>query len=98
MFGMSMQELVVIGIIAILLFGKRLPEVARTLGGHYRDFKKSLTEIQSTVDLRDIYSSKPTSRSTQSRKHEDYDDYEESTAPKFEPPPSEPTVESSEQA
>ena len=29
MFGMGMQEVMIMGIIAVLLFGKRLPEVAK---------------------------------------------------------------------
>lgn len=35
-------EWVVIGIVAILLFGKRLPEVGRQLGQGFVEFKKGL--------------------------------------------------------
>ena len=45
MFGMGFQELIVVGVVAVLLFGKRLPEVARTLGTSYRDFRKSLVSV-----------------------------------------------------
>jgi sec-independent protein translocase protein TatA len=98
MFGMGMQELVIIGIVAILLFGKRLPEVARTWGKHYSEFRRSLAEIQSQMDMSDIYSSRPSSTSyTKSKPSstDDYDDYDKATAPKFEPPPSEPHEDAS---
>ncbi len=102
MFGFGMWEMVVIGMVAILLFGKRLPNVAKSLGSSYRQFKQGLADIQSTVDF-DSMDSKPqtsyaSSSTSSSSSYDDYDDYDEATAPKFEPPPSEPKVESSESA
>lgn len=98
MFGLGMQELLIIGIVAILLFGKRLPEVAKSLGKSYREFRRGLADIQSSIDFSEIYDSTPSSSysSSSTKSYEDYDDYDEPTAPKFEPPPSEPKLESSE--
>jgi sec-independent protein translocase protein TatA len=95
MFGLGMQEFVIIGIVAILLFGKRLPEVARSWGKSYAEFRRGLSDIQSQLDSAssDVYSSysSPSGQSKNSTpSYDDYDDYEEATAPKFEPPPSEP--------
>ena len=90
MFGMGFQELILVGVVAVLLFGKRLPEVARTLGTSYRDFRKSLADIQSQIDFSDSINSASTyqSNSTSSYGSDDYidDEDEAPTAPKLELP------------
>ena len=93
MFGLGMQELVVIGVVAVVLFGKRLPEVAKTLGKHYSEFRRGLSEIQSHMDVSDIYSSTSSTPSYTASASSSYDedDFEQATAPKFEPPPAEPS-------
>ena len=55
---MSGQEIFVIIIVALLLFGaEKLPDIAKTLGKGMRDFKKATDEIRreletSTQDIR----------------------------------------------
>ena len=88
MFGLGFQELALVGVVAVLLFGKRLPEVARSLGKSYHEFRSGLTDIQSTFDYTDMGGA--TKPSPHASSHSDYDDYDEPTAPKFELPPSEP--------
>ena len=91
MFGLSFQELFVIGVVAILLFGRNLPEQMKKFGGMYRDFRKSLDDLRSQVDFTDTFNSAP-SKPRQVRKTCS-DDYDEVAAPKFEPPPAAPSSE-----
>jgi sec-independent protein translocase protein TatA len=52
MFGLGWQEILVILLIVLVLFGaRRLPELARSLGQGIREFRKSVKEI--SEDTRD---------------------------------------------
>ena len=44
--GIGAPEMLIFGTIALLLFGKRLPEVARSLGQGVGQFKKGLSGLQ----------------------------------------------------
>jgi sec-independent protein translocase protein TatA len=47
MFGLGSQELLVILVIVMVLFGaKRLPQLARSLGSSLKEFKKGLDSTQ----------------------------------------------------
>ncbi len=45
MFGLAPQELVAVGVIAVLLFAPAT-EVAKSLGSSYRDFRRGLNDMQ----------------------------------------------------
>ena len=44
--SISVGEIVVIFLVALIVFGGRLPEAARSAGKIYRQFRKSLTDMQ----------------------------------------------------
>jgi len=96
MFGLGIHELLIIGVVAVLLFGKRLPEVARSLGKSYNQFRHGLSDIQSELDIsshiNSVGSETFTSSFDSNDDHKSFDEDERDipTAPKFEPPPAEP--------
>jgi sec-independent protein translocase protein TatA len=82
-FGLGPMELLIVGIIALLLFGKRLPEVAKSLGKGIKEFQKGVKGIEDDVNTPSYASRTETS----SYRPEPRNEPEEAvTAPKFEPP------------
>src|ERR1700688_3668997 len=53
------ENWLVIGLVALLLFGKRLPEVGRSLGKGITEFKKGLHGIEDEININDPASVKP---------------------------------------
>ncbi len=87
MFGnLNPMELMVVVGVAVLLFGKRLPEVGRTLGKGIVEFKKGIRGIEEEfrydeTAIKHSYKPEPTTTPA---------DLIESTVPKFEPPTTAP--------
>ncbi len=47
--GVGSFELIMIAVVAVLLFGSKLPEVARSVGQSYTQFRRGLNDIQSSI-------------------------------------------------
>jgi sec-independent protein translocase protein TatA len=82
------MEMAIIGIIALLLFGKRLPEVARSMGKGIVEFKKGISGVEDEVNRAVHHSEYSSSRPVPPEERA------EATAPKFEPPESAPKAAS----
>jgi sec-independent protein translocase protein TatA len=54
MFGLGMTEILVLLVLGVLLFGKRLPEVGRSVGKMIVDFKKSMSGFEESLQSGDF--------------------------------------------
>ncbi len=52
--GLSGAELLVIAVLALLLFGNRLPQVMRSLGKGVTEFKKGVRGIEDDIEKAEI--------------------------------------------
>jgi sec-independent protein translocase protein TatA len=84
---LSPMHLMIVGIIAILLFGDRLPEVMRSLGKGVSEFKKGMQGFQGAMN------SALESTPQRNVSYQDSNDRGESSAPRFQPPTSPPKAE-----
>jgi sec-independent protein translocase protein TatA len=82
--GLGPMEMLIVGVVAILLFGNRLPEVAKSIGKGFNEFKKGMHGIDEEINSATRTASRPSSRPSRA-----IEDREESNTPKFEPPPAE---------
>lgn len=102
MFGIESTEMIILFVVALLLFGKRLPEVAKTVGKGVADFKKGLAGIddhlrtsvhapyQSAGHPTGSSSSAPPPSRPAPLEHRDSNPSPGPSVPKFEPPRFEP--------
>lgn len=86
--GLGTSEMALLGVVALLLFGSKLPEMARKFGATYRDLRGRVDDFQR--EFRDW--DKPDSSSSPPSKSylaepEDEPKKAEPQTPKFVPPP-----------
>tara|TARA_B100000029_G_scaffold37093_1_gene34884 strand:+ start:666 stop:1025 length:360 start_codon:yes stop_codon:yes gene_type:complete len=83
-FGGSWEWIILL-FVALMLFGKRLPEVARNMGKGLTEFKKGIRGVEDEVHSATSYDPGYDAGPTAQRPSVD-DSLENVSAPKFEPP------------
>ncbi|MGI9456333.1 MAG: Sec-independent protein translocase subunit TatA/TatB [Aeoliella sp.] len=93
MFGISPVQLLIVGVVALLLFGNRLPEVARSLGKSMTEFKRGMQGVKDEFNDA-VHSGADAARVDYDSGYDDVpSDHQEAAAPKFVPPTSPPRDE-----
>lgn len=85
--GLGYTEMILFGVIALMLFGSRLPEVARNFGATYKQLRGKVDEFQR--EFRDWERSDAVASAKPTYTPEDEVERVEHKSPKFSPPPSE---------
>ena len=95
--GIGPQEMVIIAIFGVLLFGKRLPEVGKSLGKGIAQFKQGMSGVEDELRSigREARSNKPASTPSYNAAPAVSNDLAPDPAvPKFEPPTAAPAPRS----
>jgi sec-independent protein translocase protein TatA len=84
MFGLGPLEICVIGAIAVMLYGKRLPEVGRSVGQGIGELRRSMQSLSKEMDIAGAIrgESPAPARPTLRRAEDD----EQAAGPRFDPP------------
>lgn len=83
--GLGYTEMILFGVIALMLFGSRLPEMARNFGSTYRELRRKVDDFQR--EFRDWDKVEPTKTKHIGVQEEEASEKREPTSPKFTPPP-----------
>ncbi|MGB9689351.1 Sec-independent protein translocase subunit TatA/TatB [Thermogutta sp.] len=81
-------EMLIVLLVALLLFGNRLPQVARSLGKSLNEFRKGMQGLEQ--ELRSAINETPPPPPSRTQRPENEEDRQTPVAPKFIPPASPP--------
>jgi|TARA_B100001758_G_C17763906_1_gene281609 sec-independent protein translocase protein TatA len=92
MFGLGPLELMVIGVIAVMLYGKQLPDVGLKAGKGLAELRRQWSTISRDLDVTgEIKNSHGQTHAGSQRLSSQFDDEENArTSPAFDPPRSSP--------
>jgi len=88
MFGLGPLELVLIGAIAVMLYGKRLPEVGRSFGRTLGDLRRQWQAMSQELESATRVDPRPPARLA-GRSDDEAGGVRLVDSPRFEPPPAE---------
>ncbi len=72
MFGVGTQEILVLLLVVLILFGgKRLPEIARSVGKGMGDFRRAVRDVQREIDIETLKTTAPPERDPRPREQMD---------------------------
>jgi sec-independent protein translocase protein TatA len=87
MFGLGPLEIVAIGAIAVMLYGKRLPEVGRSVGQSIGELRKQWATLSRDLDVAGHLEGRVPQADRRVVRRDDEVDYSgSSTPPRFDPP------------
>jgi sec-independent protein translocase protein TatA len=90
MFGLGPFEIVLIGAIAVMLYGKRLPEVGKSFGKTVGDLRRQWQSLSRELEMAANGEGRLPARAVTSRRHDDEPAGSRLVeGPRFEPPPGE---------
>jgi sec-independent protein translocase protein TatA len=89
MFGLGPFEIVAIGAIAVMLYGKRLPEVGRSVGKNIAELRRQWATISRDLDVAGHIEGRVSQSERRVVRRDDEADYggsSSSAPPRFDPP------------
>lgn len=86
MFGLGPFEIVAIGAIAVMLYGKRLPEVGRSVGKNIAELRRQWATISRDLDVAGHIEGRGPQSDRRVVRRDDEDYVGSSAPPRFDPP------------
>ena len=87
MFGLGAFEIILVAAIAVMIYGKRLPEVGRTVGKTMGDLRRQWQTVSREFELAAHLDAQPATRRPASARRFDDEGGPSVASPKLAPPP-----------
>ena len=92
MFGIGMTEMILIAALALIILGpKKLPDLARSLGKGFAEFKRATNDLKSTIDLEIKAEDERHNKKVAAQEEQKIPDNADEASPTAENPPAEET-------